>query len=165
MVPYDGTPIKDELAKTGRLKGDICHPDYDFLDPRIDDFFQALNRIVHVSGWIHGIEALTPQLQFAKAEVAAIEALFPPLPGFEAYKEKLRQITRDANELLFRIVEDTSYVFTDNAPDLWSPEAVRNECEGFRNMFLNERNSFIGRNQQILMEALKDDIAREVAYA
>src|SRR5260370_39806289 len=49
MVPYDGTPIKDELAKTGRLKGDICHPDYDFLDPKIDKFFQALNRIVHRS--------------------------------------------------------------------------------------------------------------------
>src|SRR5260370_308784 len=64
MVPYDGTPIKDELAKTERLKGDICHPDYDFLDPRIDNFFQALNNIVHVSGWIPAIEVLTPQLQF-----------------------------------------------------------------------------------------------------
>jgi anaerobic magnesium-protoporphyrin IX monomethyl ester cyclase len=165
MVPYDGTPIKDELARSGRLKGDIIAPDYDFLDPRIDDFFHALNRIVHVSGWIHGIEALTPQLQFAKAEVAAIEVLFPPIPGFDEYKEMLREITRDANELLFRVVEDTSYVFTDGAPSVWTPEAVRAECEVFRRRFLTERNSFIGSNQHILMEALKEEIEREAAYA
>ena len=33
MVPYDGTPIKDELIRTGRLRGDVCNPYYDFLDP------------------------------------------------------------------------------------------------------------------------------------
>jgi anaerobic magnesium-protoporphyrin IX monomethyl ester cyclase len=164
MVPYDGTPIKVELARTGRLKGDICHPDYDFLDPRIDEFFHTLNRIVHVSGWIHGIGALTPQLQYAKAEIAAIEALFPPIPGFEDYKETVREITRDANELLFRVVEDTSYVYSDGAPNSWSPEAVRDECEEFRTRFLDERNSFIARNQSILLEALQEE-AREVAYA
>jgi len=75
MIPYDGTPIKDQLAREGRLKGDICHPDYDFLDPRVDVFFQALNRMVHVSGWIHGIGALTVQLQYVKGEVAAMQAL------------------------------------------------------------------------------------------
>ena len=35
MVPYDGTPIKDQLAAQGRLRGNVCNPDYDFLDPRI----------------------------------------------------------------------------------------------------------------------------------
>ena len=33
MLPYDGTPIKDELIRTGRLRGDVCNPYYDFLDP------------------------------------------------------------------------------------------------------------------------------------
>jgi anaerobic magnesium-protoporphyrin IX monomethyl ester cyclase len=33
MVPYDGTPIKDELERAGRLRGDVSKPDYDFLDP------------------------------------------------------------------------------------------------------------------------------------
>lgn len=53
-MPYDGTPI-DELIRTGRFKGDVCHSDYEFIDPRLDDFFHALNRMVQVSGWIHGI--------------------------------------------------------------------------------------------------------------
>ena len=37
MLPYDGTPIKDELVRTGRIRGDVCNPDYDFLDPRIGE--------------------------------------------------------------------------------------------------------------------------------
>src|SRR5690349_8573418 len=48
MIPYDGTPIKDELAAAGRLRGDVCNPDYDFLDPRLSDFYDALRHIVDV---------------------------------------------------------------------------------------------------------------------
>jgi hypothetical protein len=157
MVPYDGTPIKTELAASGRLTGDVVQPDYDFLDPRIDAFFHALNHMVHVSGWIHGIGALTPQLQYAKAEVAAITALFPPLPGFAEYREHLRRITQMANDLLFRVVEDVSYVYSDGAPERWSADAVREACERFREDLLSARNGFIARNQAILLEALRED--------
>ena len=41
MLPYDGTPIKDELVRTGRLRGDVCNPDYDFLDPRLAEFYEG----------------------------------------------------------------------------------------------------------------------------
>ena len=166
MVPYDGTPIKDELARTGRLRGDVYNPDYNFLDPRVDTFFHALNRMVHVSGWIHGIEALTPQLQYAKSEVAVMEALFPPLPGFDEYKATLRGITRSANELLFQVVEDTSYVYSDGRPDLWTPEAVKKKCVAFQELLISERNDFVSRNQDIFMQALKEDSsAQEESYA
>jgi len=165
MVPYDGTPIKVELAREGRLKGDIIQPDYDFLDARIDNFFHALNRKVHVSGWIHGIGALTPSLQFAKAEIAAIQALFPPVPGFEEYKETVREITRDANALLFRIVEETCDAYSEGTPDRWSPEDVREACQGFLERFQEQRDGFIGRNQALLLEALQEEMAHEVAVA
>jgi anaerobic magnesium-protoporphyrin IX monomethyl ester cyclase len=166
MVPYDGTPIKDELARTGRLRGDVYNPDYNFLDPRVDTFFHALNRMVHVSGWIHGIEALTPQLQYAKSEVDVMEALFPPLPGFDEYKATLRGITRSANELLFQVVEDTSYVYSDGKPDLWTPEAVKRKCVAFQELLIRERNDFVSRNQDIFMQALKEgSSAQEESYA
>ena len=29
MLPYNGTPIKDELVQSGRLRGDVNNPDYD----------------------------------------------------------------------------------------------------------------------------------------
>jgi anaerobic magnesium-protoporphyrin IX monomethyl ester cyclase len=158
MVPYDGTPIKDELAQSGRLKGDVCHPDYDFLDPRIDTFFHSLNRMVHVSGWIHGIGALTPQLQYAKAEIAAMRALFPSIPGLQNYRDRIRAITRSANELLFRVVEDVSDEFSDGKPHTWSPEAVRAECVAFQNTLVRERNAFIAENQSLLLRALGEEM-------
>jgi radical SAM superfamily enzyme YgiQ (UPF0313 family) len=106
MIPYDGTPIKDELERTGRLIGDVINPGYDFLDPRLQEYYEALTRIVNVSGWVHGIESLSPQLCHAWNEVAVIERLFPPLPGMQEYAAHVRRITKDSNEILFRVMED-----------------------------------------------------------
>ena len=44
MLPYGGTPIRDQLAKEGRLRGDSRIPDYDFLDPRINEYHRLLTR-------------------------------------------------------------------------------------------------------------------------
>lgn len=165
MLPYDGTPIKDQLAREGRLRGDICHPDYDFLDPRVGHFFHKLNGLVHVSGWIHGIQALTPQLNYAWNELAVLERLFPLLPGLQEYKGALRKVTQDTNELLFRVVEDTSYVFTDGKPDIWTGEELRATCQDFLERLVGQRNAFIYSTQDILERALQQDTATEVAYA
>src|SRR5262249_16805562 len=92
MVPYAGTPIKGELIKAGRLRGDVCNPDYDFLDPRVTAFCNELGRLLHVTGWVHGFEALSPQLNLGCTEAAVMEHLFPSLPGLLAYKDALREI-------------------------------------------------------------------------
>jgi anaerobic magnesium-protoporphyrin IX monomethyl ester cyclase len=157
MIPYDGTPIKDELERNGRLKGDICHPDYDFLDSRVDEFFHALNQMVHVSGWIHGIGALTVQLQYVKGEVAAMAALFPPLDGFDEYRETVRSITASANEVLFRVVEDVLGEYRDGRPHRWTSRRVKEACVNFQETLLTERNAFVARNQAELMRALEAD--------
>ncbi|HTU43796.1 MAG TPA: radical SAM protein [Bryobacteraceae bacterium] len=159
MVPYDGTPIKDELVRTGRFRGDICNPDYEFLDPRMDRFFHALNRMIHVSGWIHGMGALTPQLQYADTEIAVLENLFPPLPGLREYKHTIQELTRSANQVLFTIVEDTSYVYSDGKRNRWTPEAVRTECLAFQERLQAERDAFVSRHQEILLEALGEQPA------
>jgi anaerobic magnesium-protoporphyrin IX monomethyl ester cyclase len=164
MIPYDGTPIKDELARNGRLKGDICHPDYDFLDPRVDAFFHELNQMVHVSGWIHGIGALTVQLQYIKGEVAALAALFPPIEGFPEYREAVRTITAAANTVLFRIVAEVLAEYRDNQPHRWNSRRVKEACLNFQEELLNQRNAFMLRNQAILMRALEAD-PPQLAYA
>ena len=79
MLPYDGTPIKDELVE-GRLRGDVNNPDYDFLDPRLAQFFELVNEALNTTGWIHGLQALSPQLSFAWNEVAVMEGFTPSLP-------------------------------------------------------------------------------------
>lgn len=166
MVPYEGTPIKDELARSGRLKGDICHPDYDFLDPRVDAFFHALNEMVHVSGWIHGVGALTVQLQYIKAELAAMKVLFPPLPGYAGYSATVREITKAANQVLFKVVDDVLRQHRDGQLHNWTPLKVRDACVDLQKRLLSERNSFVGDNQEILMRALREeDSSTEPSYA
>jgi anaerobic magnesium-protoporphyrin IX monomethyl ester cyclase len=157
MLPYDGTPIKDELVRTGRLRGDVCNPDYDFLDPRLEAFYDGLTSVVNVRGWIHGLEAVTLQLATAWHEVAVMERLFPALPGMERYNKSLRKLTKKSNDLLLQIVEDLSYVFSDGRENTWNPK----EVERLRKRVLKElrakRDAFVFRNEAILLEALDLD--------
>jgi radical SAM superfamily enzyme YgiQ (UPF0313 family) len=157
MVPYDGTPIKDELERAGRLHGDVCKPDYDFLDPRLTQFYEEIINIIDVTGWTHSYSALSPQLNFAWNEVAIIELLFPRVPGLPAYKDGLREITRDSNEILLKVIEDTSYVYSDGRPKLWSAPQLRLECEKFVSLLTSHRNAFILRNQDQLLETLRQE--------
>ena len=155
MLPYDGTPIKDELVRTGRIRGDVCNPDYDFLDPKIGEFYDALTQLVSLTGWIHGLKAVTTQLGWAWHEVATMERLFPELPGFEDYKETLRGITKRSNDLLLRVVEDLSYQFSDGKPARWTPEIVEEAREACLEELLRERDAFVYSNQEIIIESLE----------
>lgn len=156
MVPYDGTPIKDELERTGRLRGDVSKPDYDFLDPRLTDFYQALTRIIDLTGWTHGYRALSPQLNFAWDEVAILEQLFPVVPDLPAYKRALREITAASNDVLLQVVEDTSYAVSDDRPSPWLPDDLQSQCESFVERLVSTRDAFVLRNQQLLLDALRD---------
>jgi radical SAM superfamily enzyme YgiQ (UPF0313 family) len=156
MIPYDGTPIKVELARTGRLRGNITHPDYDFLDPRLGDFYSALTRSVDLTDWVHGYQSLSPQINYAWTEVGILERLFPSLAGMSAYKQALQTITKTSNDRLFSIVEDTSFYFSDGKPNPWSNAIIRKNCEEFLNNLVNTRNDFILRHQDIILKALSD---------
>jgi len=47
MLPYVGTPIKARLEEEGRLLGTAFEPDYKFLDPRIDHFYDWMLTTFH----------------------------------------------------------------------------------------------------------------------
>lgn len=163
MIPYDGTPIKDELMRTGRLKGDICHPGYDFLDPRLDRFYHALTQVVDLRGWVHGYGSLSPQINIAWGEISILERLFPPLADMAEYKQALRELTKSSNEVLFRIVEDTARAFSDNVPNPWTRESLETECQRFQNRLLTMRNGFMLRHQDELLRALhREDLVEGV---
>jgi len=154
MLPYDGTPIRDQLAAEGRLKGDVCTPDYDFLDPRLDRFYADLARIVDVTGWVHGDAALTMQLEWAHTEVAVIRSLFPALPDTDQYEAVLRDLTAGANARLFEVVEAVADVHEHRRGRLPDPHALRGYCAEILETLLTERDAFIGRNQDVLLRAL-----------
>ncbi len=154
MLPYDGTPIKDELVRTGRIRGDVCNPDYDFLDPRLEAFYEGLTSVVNVRGWIHGLEAVTLQLSTAWHEVAVMGRLFPSLPGFEEYTQTLRRITGDSNRLLLNIVEDLSYTYSDGRENRWNADEVEESRKAILEEFIDERDDFVARHEATLLQVL-----------
>jgi anaerobic magnesium-protoporphyrin IX monomethyl ester cyclase len=154
MVPYDGTPIKDQLAAEGRLRGDVCNPDYDFLDPRLERFFELVNEALNTTGWIHGLRALSPQLKFAWNEVAVMESFTPSLPGLGGYRDGLQRITRESNETLMEVVDDLVTVCRDGAEQTLRPDELASRCEDYVDRLLEERNSFVVANQDELLAAV-----------
>ena len=154
MLPYDGTPIKDELARTGRLLGGVCNPDYEFLDPKLNAFYELLTSYVNITGWIHGFEALSMQLKWAWHEIAVLERLFPAIPEMPAYRAKLKQLSTESNEFLLRVVEDLSWSVSDGRANPWQPTDVEEKRVWFLDRLLEERNHFVERNHDILLRGL-----------
>lgn len=164
MIPYDGTPIKDELIRTGRLKGDICHPGYDFVDPRLNRYYHALTQVVDLRGWVHGYDSLSPKINIALNEIAVLERLFPPLDDMEDYKHSLRKLTAASNSVLFDIVESTARAFEEDTPLRWTRDMVEADCERFLNELVEMRDGFMLRHQDELLSALDQRKAVPVAY-
>jgi len=154
MLPYDGTPIKEALVRAGRLRGDVCNPDYDFLDPRLSAFYERLTEVVSLTGWIHGLEAVTVQLGCAWHEVAVMERLFPPLAGMHEYKSQLRRITKRSNELLLDVVDDLSYVYSHGRENRCDPADIERHRTRVIDELVTARDEFVFRHQVALLDAL-----------
>jgi radical SAM superfamily enzyme YgiQ (UPF0313 family) len=54
MLPYAGTPIKTKLEEEGRLLGNAFEPDYKFLDPKIDLFYDWMLATFHERNFTSG---------------------------------------------------------------------------------------------------------------
>jgi anaerobic magnesium-protoporphyrin IX monomethyl ester cyclase len=155
MLPYDGTPIKTQLALEGRLRGDVVSPDYDFLDLRINALFEDLNHLVHVAGWIHGHRALSPKLNWAWIELAVVDRLFPSVSGRAGYERQLRAITKASNELLFRLVDDLVDSHQAGRTHRWSEDRLAGPCDALLKRLAAARDGFVERNRGVLLGRLQ----------
>ncbi|ABF41337.1 Fe-S protein, radical SAM family [Candidatus Koribacter versatilis Ellin345] len=165
MLPYDGTPIKDELERAGRLLGDVCAPSYDFLDPRVSKMYNSLSQIVDVWGWIHGYRALSPQLNWAWNEVAIMERLYPGIDGLEEYRRRLAAVTKKSNDVLFSVMDNLLEVAEFDAAERWDNarlDALRRE---FLEELLRERDAFVEHNQSTMLRVLRAQPVQEAASA
>ena len=156
MLPYGGTPIRDLLRKEGRLRGDLTHPDYVFLDPRLNDYHQRLTTVVRP--WIYR-EGLSYELNYAWDEFHSVRRLAPAVFGADDYQTALRSLTAESNERLFRLVEESSLAFEQGDPSPFDQEAVKSYCEDNRALLLTIRNRFIAENIDLLMETVNPSCA------
>jgi hypothetical protein len=121
------------------------------LDLRLNDYFEAVNEAV--GSWIHG-DGVSHQLNWAWHELAVIERLFPPTEGTAAYTEELRSATRASNELLFTTVEESALAWERGEGRAFPTVALKTASRRFVEQLLEKRNTFIARNQHVLLEAL-----------
>lgn len=163
MLPYDGTPIKDRLAAEGRLRGDVCNPDYDFLDPRLDGFHRELDAMMKLSGWIHGHQALSPMLNWAWNEVAVLEGLFPRLDGMPDYRAALARITATSNAEVLDAVEALAAAHEAGRRAIDRAGALGRSAERLGARLVETRNRFVASHQTTLLASL--DARRPLAVA
>jgi radical SAM superfamily enzyme YgiQ (UPF0313 family) len=153
MLPYGGTPIRDQLALEGRLKGDVTHPDYDFLDLRLNDYHRLLDRAV--ARWVHN-DGVSHQLNWAWDELGTVARLVPGLEGVEDYDKALRGLTAWSNEQLFRLVETSSQDFEDGDPRGPDELQARRDTAVIQSKLLDLRNAFVRLNADVLLEAISE---------
>jgi anaerobic magnesium-protoporphyrin IX monomethyl ester cyclase len=154
MLPYGGTPIRDQLAKEGRLRGDLTHPDYEFLDPRLNEYYRLLSAAIRP--WVHN-KGLSNQLSYAWDEIETFERLTPGLRGARAYRKGLVRFTANANARLFRLVEDTSLAFEQGDRSGLEPGRIAAFCESARTKLLELRNAFVADNLAPLTDRINAD--------
>jgi anaerobic magnesium-protoporphyrin IX monomethyl ester cyclase len=144
MLPYGGTPIRDRLLAEGRLRGDIRHPDYDFLDPRLDEYYRRLHAAA--KSWL-GEGGVTHQFHCAREEAETIRRLVTGLPGLAAYRQALIKLTAESNHRLFRLVEDSSRAFEESHDhSLLDAMTAEDPCADIRARLLDLREAFVSQN-------------------
>jgi radical SAM superfamily enzyme YgiQ (UPF0313 family) len=154
MLPYGGTPIRDRLQKEGRLRGDLTHPDYVFLDQRLNTYYLELTRAVRP--WIHN-EGISHELNYAWDELETMRRLVPGVTGAGAYAAALRALTVASNAELFRLVEESSFEFERTSRAGLDPSFAREYCDKTRKRLLAIRNQFVSENVDLLTEAINAD--------
>jgi radical SAM superfamily enzyme YgiQ (UPF0313 family) len=110
MMPYAETDIEDDLRREGRLRGTQYRPDYAYLDPRLDGWFDYLWHVLH--GWIAGSDSLLNQLKWSRTELDVMQRFFPETPGLNEHRERITLLIQHYNDVFCHVIEDSSPFFS-----------------------------------------------------
>jgi radical SAM superfamily enzyme YgiQ (UPF0313 family) len=153
MLPYGGTPIRDLLRAQGRLRGDYMHPDYVFLDPRLNDYWTLLSSAARF--WIDD-QGLVNDFSWAWEELDIVRHLVPGATGVDEYRGRLRSLTAASNERLLQLVEESSRLFEGGGADAYSwvdPGVHETFWQETRTDLIDTRNVFVSQNVSVLLDA------------
>jgi hypothetical protein len=151
MLPYGGTPIREQLAAEGRLCGDVVSPDYTFLDRRINAYHQRLDRALR---WWSDGRGLGAQLHHALHETDVLERLFPSMAGTPEYRTWIRELTSRANAAVLDAVYESSEEWERNGRLGLDARGLADRGGIFRAEMLDGRNRFIAAHERELVKAL-----------
>lgn len=95
MLPYAGTPVRRRLEEEGRLLGSPFEPDYRFLDPRLDLFYDWLLATFHTRNFTSAGLCQTLRYSTFEARLRLLEAN----PATPSERAELRRITSICNRI------------------------------------------------------------------
>lgn len=157
MLPYGGTPIRDQLQIEGRLRGNVRHPDYSFRTAELDRYYRLLKPVV--GQWVND-EGISQEINWAWDEFEIVNRLVPGLNGATEYRAALAALTAASNEEVFQLIEESSFAFEQGDYYALDVASVRDSCERIRARLLCLRNSFFLDNVPALTEAINRDVIR-----
>jgi radical SAM superfamily enzyme YgiQ (UPF0313 family) len=153
MLPYAGTPIEAALQREGRLRGDVTNPDYEFLDARINRYFEAINGLL--SCFMQGPEAFANQIGWAWQEYWVVRRLFPPMPDLGAYRQALQAITADGNALFLDMMRQTAADGAEGREIRADLTAFKARCADLAASLVARRDDYMAANQAGLLAHLR----------
>jgi anaerobic magnesium-protoporphyrin IX monomethyl ester cyclase len=157
MLPYGGTPIREQLRLEGRLRGDVRYPDYSFLTPELDSYYRKLKPVV--GQWVND-QGVSQELNWALDEFEIARRLAPGLIGAAEYCTALKALTAASNEELFRLIEESSLSFEQGNRRALRVEEAQSSSQRIRGQLLELRKNFFLDNVSVLTEALRVDAVR-----
>ncbi len=157
MLPYGGTPIREQLQQDGRLRGDNTSPDYTFQNLRLNEYYQLLCQ--SVGPWLDA-RGFSDDLNYARYELETARRLVPEVQGVIEYRTALRSLTAESNKRLLLLVEESSLAFEQGERSKFDAATGQDYCEKGRALLLDMRNQFVFENIEVLKEA-SDPVTRE----
>lgn len=100
MLPYAGTPVKRQLEAEGRLSGTEFQPDYSFLNPKLDLYYDWMIRTFHKRNFT--TEGLCHILRYLMFEARL--RLTPDSTERRRRRAVLQYLTARANRIATRIL-------------------------------------------------------------
>jgi len=109
-----------------------------------------------VRPWIHN-KGLSNQLSYAWDEIETFARLTPNLSGAKTYRKALAKLTAQANEHLFRLVEESSLAFEQGDQSLLDPKSIAAYCQRMQTRLVDLRNLFVADNLDPLTDCINAD--------
>lgn len=114
-LPYAETDIEKRLLAEGRLTGTLTQPDYDFLDPNLNNYYWFMYETFR--DWMGIPTGLLARLRWHRFEVSVLEKFYPHAIGIPKYKASLTKIIESSNDLFFHVAKNALEHFRNPASD------------------------------------------------
>jgi anaerobic magnesium-protoporphyrin IX monomethyl ester cyclase len=137
MLPYAETDVEKNLLQERRLKGTVLSPNYSFLSPKLDEFYEYMYKIFY--DWMFVPASLASRLRLRRLEIAVMEKFYPELKNLEEYKNFLKELIASSNESLFQAFERTIAVFEQNPIDIYTQLEAFSQFQRAELLRINEQ--------------------------